>query len=220
MFLEIENFLTPAEVQSVIDIARRTKFQDGRTTNPHNTAKVNLMADPNDAVGQQASQIAIAAFQRSEEAKGFTFPKRMATPKLASYGIGMHYGAHTDSAFMPVGPQPLRSDLSCTIFISDPGGYQGGELTIYLGTQDIRLKGKPGSAVFYPSTTIHQVMPVTAGERVVILSFIESQIPDQHQRELLYTLNEVYALEGLKMEWRNATQLQHISANLLRMWSR
>ena len=74
--------------------------------------------------------------------------------------------------------------------------------------------------MFYPSTTIHEVTPVTAGERLVIITFIESQIPDQMQRDLLYTLREVRALEGLKMDWRNQIQLEYVIANLHRMWSR
>jgi PKHD-type hydroxylase len=74
--------------------------------------------------------------------------------------------------------------------------------------------------VFYPSTTIHEVTPVTAGERLVMITFIESQIPDQMQRDLLYTLKEVRALEGLKMDWRNQIQLEYVIANLHRMWSR
>jgi len=132
----------------------------------------------------------------------------------------MTYGAHVDAAFMNIGGQLLRSDVSCSIFISDPAAYQGGELTIYLGTEALRVRGKPGSAVFYPSTTLHEVPPVTAGERLVMISFIESQIPDQMQRDLIYTLNEVRALEGLKMEWGNRMQLEYVIANLLRMWSR
>ena len=119
-----------------------------------------------------------------------------------------------------MGPEPLRSDVSCTMFIADPAEYEGGELLIHLGTQVTAIKGKPGSVVFYPSTYLHQVTPVRSGARLVLITFIESQIPDERQREILYTLNEVRALEGLKMEWRNRTHLEYVIANLLRMWSR
>ncbi|HEX3602587.1 MAG TPA: hypothetical protein VHU43_00750, partial [Steroidobacteraceae bacterium] len=90
----------------------------------------------------------------------------------------------------------------------------------HLGTEAVSVKGQAGSAVFYPSTTVHQVVPVSSGERMVMITFIESQIPDQLQRELLYSLGEVRALEGLKMEWQNRTQLEFAIANLHRMWSR
>jgi PKHD-type hydroxylase len=132
----------------------------------------------------------------------------------------MQYGAHIDAAFLPVGPQPLRSDVSCTFFISSPAEYQGGELVAQFGSELMRIKGNAGAAVFYPSTTVHQVLPVISGERIVVISFIESQIPDQLQRDMLYALGEVRALEALKMDWRNRTQLDYVIQNLHRMWSR
>lgn len=220
MFLQVENFLAPAEVQAITEIAREAKFIDGRRSNPHHVTKDNAIADPNDPAALRAGQIALAALQRSEEARNFVFPQRIAVPTLCRYAPGMKYGAHIDAAFLPVGPQPLRSDVSCTMFIASPADYQGGELVIYLGTEATRIKGKPGAAVFYPSTHLHEVTPVTAGTRLVMITFIQSQIPDEIQRELLYTLGEVRALEGLKMDWRNRTQLEYVIANLLRMWSR
>jgi PKHD-type hydroxylase len=220
MFIQIEDLLSAEEVQSIANLARQAHFVDGRRSNPHNTTKVNLIADSADRVAQKAAQLAMTALQRCEPARNFVFPQRMAMPSLCSYRAGMKYGAHTDAAFLPIGPQPLRSDVSCTIFISGPDEYVGGELLIHLGTETVRIAGKPGSAVFYPSTTVHEVTPVTSGERLVIITFIESQIPDQLQRDLLYTLREVRALEGLKMEWNNQIQLEYVIANLQRMWSR
>jgi len=171
-------------------------------------------------VARQAAQIALAALQRSEEVKNFVLPQRVAVPQLARYEVGMKYGAHVDAAFLAIGPQPLRSDVSCTIFLANPRDYAGGELVIHHGTTVTAIKGEAGSAVFYPSTHVHQVAPVTAGARLVMITFIESQLPDQHQRELWYELNEVRALEGLKMDWRNRLRLEFALANLLRMWSR
>jgi PKHD-type hydroxylase len=220
MFLQVENFLAPAEVQAVAEIAREAKFIDGRRSNPHNVTKDNVIGDPTDPLAQKAAQIGLAALQRNEEVRNFVFPRRIAAPTLCRYAAGMKYGAHIDAAFLPLGPQPLRSDVSCTIFIASPSDYQGGELVIHLGTEITRIKGNAGSAVFYPSTHVHQVVPVASGERLVMITFIESQIPDEIQRDLLYALGEVKALEGLKMDWRNRTQLEYVIANLLRMWSR
>jgi PKHD-type hydroxylase len=220
MFLQIDNLLSPAEVQAVADIARQARFIDGKLSNPHNIVKDNVIADNNDAMARQASQITLTALQRSEAARNFALPRRVAVPTLLRYDAGMKYGTHVDAAFLPVGPQPLRSDISCTVFIAPPGDYQGGELVIHLGTEAVRIKGEPGAAVLYPSTHLHEVTPVTQGARLVLITFIESQIPDIAQRELLYTLNEVRALEGLRMEWRNRTGLEYVIANLLRMWSR
>jgi PKHD-type hydroxylase len=219
MFLQIENFLTSAEVKAVAEIARQAKFIDGKRSNPHNPTKDSAIADPADPIAQKASQIALAAFQRSEEARNFVFPWRVAAPTLCRYETGMKYGPHVDSAYLPVGAQPLRSDVSCTIFISGPKEYEGGELVAHVGSGIVRFKGEAGSVVFYPSTTVHQVAPVSAGERLVIITFIESQIPDQLQRDMLYSLGEVRALEALKMDWRNRIQLDYVIQNLHRMWS-
>jgi PKHD-type hydroxylase len=220
VFLQIENFLTAAEIASLSDIARQAKFVDGKLTNPHNTTKNNVIADAEDPLSQRAAQITLAALQRSEQARNFVFPQRVAIPTLCRYAVGMNYGPHVDTAFLPGGQQPMRCDVSCTMFVSDPATYQGGELVVYFGSEDVRIKGKPGEAVFYPSTCIHQVVPVTAGERLVVITFIESQIRDQAHRDLLYTLGEVRALEGLKMDWRNRTHLEYVISNLQRMWSR
>jgi PKHD-type hydroxylase len=219
MFLQIENFLSSAEVQAVADIARQAKFIDGRRSNPHNPTKDSAIADPADPTAQKASQIGLAAFQRNEQARNFVIPQRMAAPSLCRYSAGMKYGPHIDAAHLAVGQQPLRSDVSCTIFISGPKDYEGGELVAHLGSEILRIKGEPGSAVFYPSTTVHQVVPVSAGERLVLITFIESQIADQLKRDMLYSLGEVRALEALKMDWRNRVQLDYVIQNLHRMWS-
>jgi PKHD-type hydroxylase len=219
MFLLVEDFLTAAEVSAIADTARQAHFIDGRRTNPHNLTKNNTIADRDDPQVQKAAQIALAAFRRNEQARNFAQPKRIAAPQLVRYRAGMSYGAHVDAAFLDVGAQPLRSDVSCTIFINDPGSYEGGELVIHLGSEVLRVKGNTGQAILYPSTALHAVPEVTVGERLVMITFIESLIADQMQRELVYTLNEVRALEGLKMDWLNRVQLERVIANLQRMWS-
>jgi PKHD-type hydroxylase len=220
VFLQIDKFLTDSEVASLSELAVQAKFVDGRLTNPHNTSKNNTIADANDSVAQKASQIALAALQRSDPARNFVFPQRVAIPTLCRYAAGMSYGPHVDTAFLPGGQQPMRCDVSCTMFVSDPETYEGGELVVYVGSEPVRIKGKPGQAVFYASTCVHQVTPVTAGERLVVITFVESQIADPMQRDLLYTLGEVRALEGLKMDWRSRTQIEYVISNLQRMWSR
>ncbi len=219
MFLQIEQFLSANEIALICASARQAKFIDGRHTNPHNVTKNNVIVDPVDPQGQQAAQIALAAYQRSEEVRSFAVPRRVAPPQLLRYGPGQNYGAHVDAAFMLVGRQALRSDLSSTVFLTDPSAYDGGELVIYLGSETVKIKGRAGQALLYPSTTLHEVKPVTLGERLVMITFIESHIVDPLRRELLYSLNEVRALEGLKMEWHNRMRLEYVATNLQRLWS-
>jgi PKHD-type hydroxylase len=220
MFLLIKDLLTPPEVEQIRQAARNVRFVDGRVSNPHNTAKHNLQADVGDAAAQRCSQIAGAAVARSEELQNFAFPKRIAAPLLSRYEPGMKYGVHTDSAFLPLPGGAMRSDVSATLFIGDPSTYDGGRLVIHQGSERIAIEPVPGAMIVYPSTTLHEVTPVTRGERLAMFTFMESTIPDQMHRELLYQLNEVHALEGLTMKWENRTRLQFVAANLQRMWSR
>jgi PKHD-type hydroxylase len=219
MFLLVKDVLTPAEVEQIRAIARSVRFVEGRASNPHNLAKDNLQMDTAQPDAMRASNIAGAAIARNEEIRNFVFPKRIASPLLARYEPGMKYGTHADAAFLPLPNGPLRSDVSGTLWIADPASYQGGELTIHLGSENITVKGEPGSMVVYPSTTLHEVKPVTEGQRLVLITFIESVISDQVERELLWQLNEVHALEGLKMDWENRTRLQYVIASLHRRWA-
>jgi PKHD-type hydroxylase len=219
MFLEIQNVLNAAEITRLREIAQGATFVDGRISNPHNQTKQNLQVDPRDSGAQESGRLVGLALQRNEEFARFAFPIRVATPLLCKYQPGMSYGKHPDSAFLPMQPTPLRSDVSCTVFVSDPASYEGGELTIHLGSRPVVIKGAAGSAVVYPSTTIHEVLPVRSGERIVAITFIQSQIVDEKQRDLLYTLNEVAALEGLSMQWDNRIRLEHVRHSLHRMWS-
>jgi PKHD-type hydroxylase len=130
----------------------------------------------------------------------------------------MKYGLHTDVAFMQIPTGGLRADLSCTIFLSEPESYEGGALHVRLGDGDLRFKLKPGEAIVYPSDTLHEVEPVTKGDRLVAITFMQSRIQDPFRRNLLYNLNEVAALEGLTMKPENFTTLQLIQNQLLRYW--
>ena len=219
MFLEAPDLLTPGELNRLSEIARTRPFIDGRVTNPHSKVKANLQLDYGDPAYAESSRMLVEALQRNETFRNAAFPKAMAPPMLTRYRHGHAYGLHSDAAFLPLGERPLRSDLSCTIFVSPPDAYEGGELTVQLGTQRVRLRGAAGAAVIYPSNTLHEVTPVTAGERVVGLTFIESRIADTERRSLLYELNEVAALEGLAMSWDNFSRLQHVQMGLLRLWA-
>jgi len=218
MFLELDIVLTPQELQRLAGLAKGARFADGRLSNPHSKVKDNLQIDHADPAYREAAQLMAAALDRHEGFRNFAYPRIMAPPMLTKYLPGMAYGLHSDSAFMPVGQRPLRSDLSCTLFIADPSTYQGGELSIQLGTRALTFKGAPGTAVVYPSNMLHEVTPVRSGERLVGLTFIESMIPDAVNRHLLYTLDEVAALEGLRMEWENRTRLDYVRNFLRRTW--
>lgn len=219
MFPEIPDVLTADEIARLRAIAASAVFVDGRASSPHSMVKNNLQIDHGGDAHGESSRMLAAALQRSEPFRNFAFPRIMAPPMLARYTPGMSYGAHADAAFIQIGGRSLRSDISCTVFIASPDSYEGGELAVRLGGASVAFKGAAGSAIVYPSTTLHEVRPVTAGERLVGLTFVESQIADPFNRELLYELDEVAALEGLNMSWENRTRFQYVRTNLRRMWS-
>jgi PKHD-type hydroxylase len=217
MFKQLDGILSPAELAELNRIASVAPFTDGRISNPHSQVKNNLQL-PDPAVSQKASKIMADALLGNEEFRNFTFPRLVAPPLISKYSEGMHYGLHHDAAFLQLGQQTLRSDVSCTIFLSDPSSYEGGALHVRLGTADIHVRLPAGAAILYPSSSLHQVLPITRGERRVGITFIQSRIADPERREWLYELNEVAALEGLGMRAENYARLQRVQANILRHW--
>ncbi len=219
MFLVVKGLLTPPEIARLNALARELKFVEGRLSNPANQTKVNMQADLGDPRYGESAQIVSQAFQRSREFRDFVFPKRIAAPLLTRYEPGMKYGAHADAAVMALPNGLLRSDVSCTVFVSDPSTYEGGELTVRLGGDPLKFKLPPGDCVLYPSTTLHEVLPVRSGVRLVSITFIESLIADHEKRDILYELNEIGALEGLNMKWENRVRFEVARQNLTRMWA-
>jgi PKHD-type hydroxylase len=217
MFKEIPDLLTAEQLLRLREIAAKAPFADGRLTNPHNTAKQNLQLHDQTSY-QESSQILLHALMAHEDFRNFAMPASIAPPMLTRYEPGMRYGAHTDAAFIPLPGSLLRSDISCTIFVNDPDAYDGGELTIHLGTRAVPFKGPAGSAIVYPSDTLHEVAPVTRGERLVAITFVQSRVADPFRREMLYEINEIAALEGLGMRPENYTRLRLFYERLMRYW--
>ena len=213
----IVDILLPAEVEQCRQIAASAPFIDGKVSNPHNKAKQNEQLHEQSAY-QRSAKIIVDAMRRSAEFLEFAFPAQIAPPLLTRYRPGMRYGAHADAAYLPLPGGTLRSDISCTVFLNDPATYDGGALHVRLGDADLHFKLQPGQAILYPSDTLHEVEPVTKGERLVAITFIQSRVPDPFHRNMIFELNEVAALEGNNMSPENFSRLQLIQANLLRYW--
>ena len=211
------SLLSAAQISDLMRISAAAKYVDGKISNPHSKVKNNQQLHDPQAY-QQTSKILFDAMVGSAEFHEFAFPKKIAPPLMTKYGVGQNYGLHPDNSTINLPDGPLRSDLSCTIFLNDPGSYEGGALHILLGDQHIRFREAPGTAVIYPSNTLHEVEPVTKGERQVAITFIESKIADNAKRTLMFDLNEVAALEGNNMAQENYARLQLVQYNLMRMW--
>ena len=220
MFIEIKNLLSEAEVAHLTALAGVIAFEDGRATNSGFEQKHNLQVNPNDKAFAESANVVSSAFARSRTFQDFAFPRRLAPPRLARYEPGMRYGAHADAAYMAIPGGALRADVSCTVFLSDPRTYEGGELVLHLGVRALALKVEAGGAILYPSTTLHEVAPVRSGVRLVSLTFIESLIPDEQERAMLFELGEISALEGAAMSDLGRMRLEVVRQNLTRKWSR
>lgn len=198
-------------------------WRDGRATAGRVAAAVkqNLQAVMTDPVGLEIQEQLLPLIGRNPVFKAAARPKRISRLMISKTAEGGCYGPHVDNAVMLVDGDPLRTDLAFTLFLSDPDDYEGGELAIHTSGMMSEVKGIAGQLVLYPATTIHEVRPVTSGERIVCVGWVESLVPDQAQREMLFDL------ENLRVSLRkshdpNSIELLTLDkniANLLRMWT-
>ncbi|MEP6633674.1 MAG: Fe2+-dependent dioxygenase [Luteimonas sp.] len=213
----LSKVLNASELATIRDLLPQVGFSDGRITNPGSTIKRNLQAPQEDPVNARIAEIARAALFRHSDVRTFAQPRTLARTTVVRYEPGMTYGWHVDEALFASTP-PMRSDLSCTVFLNEPSEYDGGELVIQLGAQELSYKLEPGDAILYPSTTIHQVAPITRGVRVAAITWLQSWIADAQQRELLVQLEEARARAGTD-DPRLAVLLAALRSNLFRMWA-
>ena len=156
---------------------------------------------------------------RNAEFSSFALPRRILPPRLARYDAGMGYGSHIDQAFMGQG-EPMRSDLSMTLFLSDPGSYEGGELVVEtpIGEQEVKLP--VGDAVVYSTTVHHRVATVGRGTRLVAVTWMQSFVPDPAKRQILHDLRTAKErVRAASPGSEEAELLIRSHANLMRMWS-
>jgi len=212
--------LSPTQVAEIVALTEHVQFADGRITNPGSTVKHNLQASQEDAANARIAQLVGEAIARHPDIRSLARPKQMARATVVRYEPGMTYGWHVDEALFPSTP-PMRTDLSCTIFLNAPQSYEGGELMMELGGQSLSYKLEPGSALLYPSTTIHRVAPVSSGVRLAAITWLQSWVADAQQRELLVHLDEARALAagGASDPARMQVLLEYVQKNLLRMWA-
>ncbi|MDQ3205715.1 MAG: Fe2+-dependent dioxygenase [Pseudomonadota bacterium] len=223
MIRVLPNVLAPAELDLVRSLIPQVRFGDGRISNPDSAIKHNLQAPQEDPANARIAQIARDALVRYPDLRIFGLPRQMARTTTVRYEPGMNYGWHVDEALFPSTP-PMRSDLSCTIFLNPPAEYDGGELVMQLGAQELAYKLEPGSAILYPSTTIHRVTPVTRGVRIAAITWLQSWIADSSRRELLVQLEEARTLAmrpgaGAESDARLHVLLESLRTNLFRMWA-
>jgi PKHD-type hydroxylase len=169
---------------------------------------------------EQLNRLVMEALVRHPVYRGGALPLHVASPLYARYRPGMAYGPHLDDPIMGADGVKYRSDVAVTVFLSAPEEYDGGELVIRTPYDEQTVKSPAGDAVLYPADSIHRVAPVTRGERLVAVTWVQSLVRDAARRELLYGLNA--AREKLLQSAPDALETAQVNAaylNLIRMWS-
>ena len=217
MILVLDDLLDAATLGVLQQVAGSLDFEDGRATAGHQARKVkqNEQAADTDARAALLARVA-AALNGNLLFQSAARPRALGQMLVSRYGPGQTYGRHVDDALM--GGQ--RSDLSFTLFLSDPDSYAGGALVIedHLEQRHIRLNA--GEMVLYPSNTLHHVSPVTEGTRLAVVGWVTSLLRGPAQREILFDLDQAIAraeAEGASAE--HLLPLLKTRSNLLRMWA-
>ncbi|MFW2348965.1 Fe2+-dependent dioxygenase [Qipengyuania sp.] len=225
MLTVIENLLDDAEVRQFNGALAAADWQDGSGTAGTRSVAVkqNLQLDRQDALAQELGNTILRKLGHHPEFVSASLAEKIWPPVFNLYQDGGHYGTHSDAALMrlPEAGLTIRSDLSATLFLSDPDSYDGGELIVeeQYGAQAVKLAA--GDMVLYPSSSLHQVAPVTRGQRICAITWIQSAVADTSARALLYDLDQsIRALTPDRAgDDPEINRLIHVYHNLLRRWA-
>lgn len=222
MLLTIPGAIDAETLKLLQDGLARAPFVDGKRTAGQAAAKVkhNLELDRSAPDRDRLNRLAMNALTENQAFQHAALPVRIATPFFARYRPGMDYGDHVDDPVMGPPGHQYRSDVSTTLFLSSPDDYAGGELVVQTPFGPRQVKLAAGDAVVYPSSSLHRVAPVTDGERLVMITWMQSMVRDPQRRELLYELH--LAREKLLDEApgeAHSAQVDRSYVNLFRMWA-
>lgn len=218
MILVIPDVLDADQVKQLRAKLTTVKFLDGAQTAgvAAKQVKNNLQADMSTAEYGQLNNWILPLIGNNKVFESACLPMKFTRVRFSRYRDNMTYGPHIDAPMMG----EIRSDISFTLFLADPSEYDGGELVMHEPGGDRAFKLSPGHMVAYPSTTLHQVAPVTRGERLVAFGWVQSLVRHAAHRETLHDLSEARAtlLERPGSE-REANLIGKSRSNLLRMWA-
>ncbi|MCL4107961.1 UNVERIFIED_CONTAM: hypothetical protein GTU68_016989 [Idotea baltica] len=224
MLLPIKAVLSQDEVKQFRDHINPASWEDGKLSagNQATIVKSNQQLDDSNELTQSLSNNILQRLHTHPTFVSATLPFKLFPPKFNRYQNGGSYGLHVDSSIMTTPTQEtLRTDVSATLFLSNPDEYEGGELMIetQYGAQEVKLNA--GDLIIYPSTTLHEVKPVIKGRRICSILWVQSLIKDSHHREILFELDQ--SIQTLTID-RGADdaevrRLSGIYHNLVRQWT-
>ena len=224
MLLTIPDVLSAEQVAAARDELGRAEWTDGRVTAGHQSTRVkhNLQLPEDHPAARSLGDVIVAALQRNPLFISAALPSRIFPPLFNQYAGGHSFGNHVDNAIRQLTGTPyrIRTDLSATLFLSQPDEYDGGELAVEdtYGVHTVKLPA--GHMVLYPSTSLHHVRPVTRGARISSFFWIQSLIRDDGARTLLFDLDTaIQRLTSDMPDHPSAVQLTGVYHNLVRRWA-
>jgi PKHD-type hydroxylase len=221
--LHLRGVLSADQLQEVRGLLTDAAWVDGRATAGHQSAKVkdNRQAAEDDPSALRAAEVILQALEGHATFISAALPSRIAPPLFNRYARGQTYGPHIDGAVRPTGPVTrMRTDLSATLFLSDPEDYDGGELRIRGRDGDQAVKLPAGDLVLYDSASVHHVTPVTRGVRVASFFWVQSLVRGADQRRMLFDLDASIQAAAAKLgDDPTVVELTGHYHNLLRLWA-
>jgi len=224
MLLHIPQVLTAEQVSVIRQQLDAADWTDGRATVGSQGARVkrNQQLPEHCAIGREMGREIMAALADNATFFAAVLPARTMPPLFNRYGGGERYGVHIDGAVRktPDAGFQLRTDVSSTLFLSDPDEYAGGELVVHdtYGMHEVKLPA--GDMILYPSTSRHEVMPVNEGCRISAFFWTQSMIRDDHRRSMLFELDQaIHALRQRHGDSNETVVLAGHYHNLLRLWA-
>ena len=224
MIVQIPDVLGAEQVRGMRERLLAADWVDGLVTAGHQGAQVkrNRQLAEGSPLARELGDIVLAALERHPLFISAVLPARVYPPLFNRYEGGEHFGNHVDNALrlIPGSAQRLRTDVSATLFLSDPDDYDGGELLIddTYGAHSVKLPA--GHLIVYPSTSLHRVEPVTRGARLACFFWAQSMVRDLGQRTLLLDLDtSIQRLAQTGADEGARLQLTGCYHNLLRMWA-
>ena len=224
MLLHIPDVLSATEVAEMRPKLDDAEWVDGRVTAGHQSARVkyNQQLPETHPIAEEIGDAILTALQRNPLFIAAALPLRVFPPLFNRYSGGDSFGSHVDNSIrqMSTTGHRIRTDLSATLFLSAPEDYDGGELAVEdtYGVHTVKLPA--GHLLLYPSTSLHQVRPVTRGARVASFFWIQSMVRDDGERTLLFDLDSaIQRINQEQPDHASALQLTGIYHNLLRRWA-
>jgi PKHD-type hydroxylase len=223
MIVHVEGVLTPDQVAMCREKLSAADWIDGRATAGEQSARAkrNLQVPEDSAVARELGELILGSLGRNPPFVSAALPLRVFPPLFNRYDAGMAFDTHVDNAIRFAGPVRFRTDLSCTLFLTDPAEYDGGELIVEDAYGEHAVKLPAGDMIVYPASSLHRVAPITRGARWSSFFWAQSMVRSDEQRTLLYDLDNAIQRLSVKVGQGEAevVALTGTYNNLLRMWA-